>query len=83
VAASREIADAEQERWVGGVSTLDKVYQTQLDLVRDQLAEIQTRVNYAKTLHAAQSAAGTFVVVNKIKPEDGVRGTLWKDPALK
>jgi outer membrane protein TolC len=83
VAASREIADAEQERWAGGVSTLDKVYQTQLDLVRDQLAEIQTRVTYAKTLHAAQSAAGTFVVVNNIKPEDGVRGTLWKDPAAK
>ena len=82
-AASQQTADAEQEKYNIGVSSLEQIYQTQVDLVRAQLAEIDARVTYAKTLHAAQSAAGTFVVVNNIKIEDGIRGNLWKDPPLK
>jgi outer membrane protein TolC len=82
-AASKQTADAEQERWSGGVSTLDKVYQTQLDLVRAQQAEIQARVNYAKTLMAAESAAGTFLDIYGIDAADSTRGNLWKDPPVK
>jgi outer membrane protein len=83
VAASQETADAEQERWNTGVSTLDKVYQTQVDLVRAQMAAIQSRLNYAKTLMTAESAGGTFLTINGITTADAVRGNLWKDPALK
>jgi outer membrane protein len=81
--ANQETADGEQERWTGGVSTLDKVYQTQLDLVRAQLAEIQSRADYAKTLMAAESAAGTFLPLHGIAADEGISGNLWKDPALK
>ena len=83
VAASQQTADAEQERWATGVSTLDKVYQTQKDLVRSQIAEIQSRVNYAHILTAAESAAGTSLIMNGIVVADVVRGNLWKDPAVK
>jgi len=83
VAAGQQIADAEQERWTNGVSTLDKVYQTQLDLVRDQIAAIQSRANYAKTLMAAESAAGTFLPLHGFDPADGISGNLWKVPAVK
>jgi outer membrane protein TolC len=79
--ASQQTADAEQEKWNIGVSTLDRVYQTQVDLVRAQLAEIQARVNYAKTLMAAESSAGTFLDVYRLNAADGARGNLWKDPA--
>ena len=82
-AASQETAAAEQERWNIGVSTLDKVYQTQVDLVTAQLAEIRARVNYAKTLMAAESAAGTFLDLYGIDAQDSARGNLWKDPPSK
>jgi outer membrane protein len=81
--ASQETADAEQEKWNIGVSTLDQVYQTQVDLVRAQLAEIQARVNYAKTLMAAESAAGTFLPLYGFDPADGISGNLWKNPPAK
>jgi len=83
VEASQETADGEQERWNVGVSTLDKIYQTQLDLVTAQLTEIRARANFAKTLMAAESAAGTFLPLYGIDAQDSARGTLWKDPALK
>ena len=83
VAASQETADAEQERWNIGLSTIDKVYQAQVDLVRAQILEIQSRVNYAKSLMAAESADGSFLVLHNVKMEDALRGSLWKDPALK
>jgi outer membrane protein TolC len=82
-AASQRTADAEQEKYDIGVSAIDKVYHTQVDLVTAQLAEIKARVNYAKTLMAAESAAGTFLDVYSINAADGARGNLWKDPPSK
>jgi outer membrane protein len=83
VAASQQAADAEQVRWSSGVSTLDKVYQTQVDLVRAQAAEVQARVNYAKAIVAAEGAAGTFLPNHGIAFEDALKGSLWKGPALR
>ncbi len=83
VTAGQQIADAEQQRWANGVSTLDNVYETQLDLVRDQIAAIQSHANYAKTLMAAESAAGTFLPLHGFDPADGISGNLWKVPAAK
>jgi outer membrane protein len=82
-AASQQTADAEQDRYNLGVSSLEQVYQTEVDLVRAQLAEIQARVNYANTLMAAESAAGTFLPIYGFDPADGISGNLWKNPALK
>jgi hypothetical protein len=47
------------------------------------MAAIQSRLTYAKTLMAAESAGGTFLTINGIITADAVRGNLWKDPALK
>ena len=83
VAASQETADAEQVRWSSGYSTLDRVYQTQVDLVRAQIAEIQSRVNYAKAVVTAEGAAGTLNPRYGIQFEDALKGDLWKGPALR
>ncbi|HYR45295.1 MAG TPA: TolC family protein [Terriglobia bacterium] len=83
VAASQETADAEQVRWTSGYSSLDKVYQTQMDLVRAQIAEIQSRVNYAKAVVTAEGAAGTFNPRYGIVFEEALKGDLWKGPALR
>ena len=83
VDASQETADAERERWNLGISTLDRVYQTQIDLVRSQIAAIQSQVNYAKAVVAGESAAGTFLPHHNIKFEDALKGSLWTGPALK
>ena len=83
VAASQQAADAEQVRWSSGVSTLDKVYQTQVDLVRAEAAEVQARVNYAKAIVAAEGAAGTFLQSHGIAFEDALKGSLWKGPAIR
>jgi outer membrane protein TolC len=80
-ASGQETADAEQERWNIGVSTIDRVYQTRVDLVRAQLAEIQSRLNYAKSLMAAESAAGTFLDVNNLSMDGGIKGSLWNGPS--
>jgi outer membrane protein TolC len=83
VAASQETAEAEQEKWTIGVSSMDKVYQTQVDLVRAQLVSINSQVNYAKALVAAQLAAGGFLQIHGIAFEDALKGSLWKGPALR
>ena len=83
MAASQQTADAEQVRWNEGYSTLEKVYQTQIDLVNAQIAEIQSRVNYAKAVVAAEGAAGTFNPHYGIVFEDALKGDLWKGPALR
>jgi outer membrane protein len=83
VAASQETADAEQVKWNSGYSTLDRLYQTQVDLVRAQAAEIQARVNYAKAVIAGQGAIGTFGQSHGIVFEDALKGSLWTGPALR
>jgi len=83
VVTSQEIADAEQVRWNLGFSTLDNVFQKQVDLVRAQATEIQVRVNYAKAIIAQESAVGQLQENHGIVFEDALRGTLWKGPAVK
>ncbi len=80
---SQETADAEQVRWTLGFSTLDNVYQKEVDLVRDQITEIQLRVNYAKAVIAQESAVGQLLDNHGIDYEDALRGSLWKGPAFK
>jgi len=83
VVTSQEIADAEPVRWNLGFSTLDNVYRRQLDLVRAQLAEVQARVNFAKTVMAHEQATGQLQENHGIVFEDALRGTLWKGPAVR
>ncbi len=83
VAASQETADAEQDRWTFGISTLDNVNQKQVDLMRAQAAEIQLRVNYAKAVIAQESAVGILLENHGIDYEEALRGSLWKGPTLK
>src|SRR2546422_5715504 len=83
VAASQETADAEQDRWTLGISTLDNLYQKQVDLMRAQATEIQLRVNYAKAVIARDSAVGILLENHGIDYEDALRGSLWKGPTVK
>ena len=83
VTASQETADAEQERWTLGISTLDNLYQKQVDLMRAQATEIQLRVNYAKAVIARDSAVGILLENHGIDYEDALRGSLWKGPTVK
>ena len=83
VVTSQEIADAEQVRWNLGFSTLDNVYQRQLDLVRAHAAETQARANYAKAVMAHEQATGQLQENHGIVFEDALRGTLWKGPAVR
>ena len=83
VTASQETADAEQDRWTLGISTLDNLYQKQVDLMRAQATEIQLRVNYAKAVIARDSAVGILLENHGIDYEDALRGSLWKGPTVK
>jgi outer membrane protein TolC len=79
--ASQTAADAEQEKWSEGISTLDNVFQTQLDLITAQAAEIQSRVNYAKAVIAQEVAVGNLLESHKIDFDKALQGTLWKGSA--
>jgi outer membrane protein TolC len=81
VTASQTAADAEQEKWSEGISTLDNVFQTQLDLITAQAAEIQSRVNYAKAVIAQEVAVGNLLESHKIDFDKALQGTLWKGSA--
>ena len=81
VAASQQTAEAEQEKWMAGFSTLDNVYQRQVDLAQAQAAEIQSRVNYAKSVIAEELAVGSLLESHDIVFDDALRGNLWKGSA--
>ena len=83
VETSQAAADAEQERWTLGYSTLDNVYQKQVDLMRARTAELQLRVNYGKDVIARESATGLLLENHGIDYEDAYRGSLWKGDAVK
>ena len=51
--------------------------------MRDQITEIQLRVNYAKAVIAQESAVGQLLDNHGIDYEDALRGSLWKGPAFK
>jgi outer membrane protein len=78
VATSQQTADAEQIKWSFGSSTLENVYQTQTDLVRAQVTEIQTRVDYAKAVIAQEVAAGNFLESHNIVFDSASKGSLWR-----
>jgi outer membrane protein TolC len=80
-AASQTTADAEQAKWSEGLSTLDDVFQAQLDLITAQAAEIQSRVNYAKAVIAQEVAVGNLLESHYIDFEKALQGTLWKGNA--
>ena len=79
VLASQQTADAEQVKWGSGFSTLEIVYQTQLDLVRAQIAEIQARADYAKAVIAQEIAVGNFLESHNIEYDSALQGRLWRD----
>jgi len=78
VAASQEAADAEQVKWDLGYSTLDIVYQKELDLTSARAAEIQSRVNYAKAVIAQELAVGYLLESHGIAFDEALKGSLWK-----
>ena len=82
VATSQQTADAEQIKWSFGSSTLENVYQTQTDLLRSQVAEIQSRVSYAKAVIAQEVAVGNFLENHNIVFDSALRGSLWRDSSL-
>ena len=79
VLASQQTADAEQIKWASGFSTLENVYQTQLDLVRAQKSEIQSRVDYAKAVIAQETAVGNLLESHNIVYDTALQGRLWRD----
>jgi outer membrane protein TolC len=79
VSASQMTAAAEQTKWSNGFSTLENVYQTQIDLTRAQAAEIQSRLDYAKAMLAQEVAVGGFLEVHNINYDDALQGRLWRD----
>jgi outer membrane protein TolC len=79
VAATQKTAEAEQVKWDTGFSTLENVYQTQIDLTRAQAAEIQSRVDYAKSVIAQEVALGNFLEAHNIVYDTALQGRLWRD----
>ena len=77
-AASQEAANAEQVKWDLGYSTLDIVYQKELDLTSARAAEIQSRVNYAKAVIAQELAVGYLLESHGIAFDEALKGSLWK-----
>ena len=78
VAASQKTAEAEQMKWDTGFSTLENVYQTEIDLTRAQAAEIQSRLDYAKSMIAQEVAVGNFNERHDIDYDKALQGRLWK-----
>jgi outer membrane protein TolC len=79
VTATRQTAEAEQVKWNSGFSTLENVYQTQLDLVRAQSADIQARADYAKAIIAQEVQVGDFLEKHNIEYDSAFQGGLWRD----
>ena len=78
VAASQEAADAEQVKWDLGYSTLDTLYQKQVDLTSARAAEIQSRVDYAKAVVAQELAVGNLLESHGIAFDEALKGSLWR-----
>jgi outer membrane protein TolC len=78
VAANQEAADAERTKWDLGFSTLDTVYQKELDLTSARAAEIQSRVDYAKDVIAQEVAVGNLLESHGIVFDEALKGSLGK-----
>ena len=81
VTATRQTAEAEQVKWNEGFSTLENVYQTQIDLTRAEAVEIQSRVDQAKAVIAQETAVGSFLESHNIVYDSALQGRLWRDSA--
>jgi outer membrane protein TolC len=62
-----------------GISTPYRVMMAQRDLVAAESADVQARVNYAKSLVAYQVAIGSLLEHNRIDADAALRGTLWSE----
>jgi outer membrane protein TolC len=81
LAASRVASQGEEERLRFGISTPYRVMLAQRDLAEAESADVQARVNYAKSLVAYEVAVGTLLEHNGIDADQALRGTLWvEDP---
>jgi outer membrane protein len=77
--ASRTAYEGEQDRQRAGISTPYRVMLSLRDLTAAQSADVQARVNYAKSLVAYQVAIGGFLERNGIDADDALRGNLWTE----
>ena len=75
--ASRVASEGEEERLRFGISTPYRVMMAQRDLAAAESADVQARVNYAKSLVAYQVAVGSLLEHNGINADQALRGTLW------
>jgi outer membrane protein TolC len=75
--ASRVASQGEEERLRFGISTPYRVMMAQRDRVSAESADVQARVNYAKSLVAYQAAIGSLLEHNGIDVDAALRATLW------
>jgi outer membrane protein TolC len=75
--ASRVASNGEEERLRFGISTPYRVMLAQRDLAAAESADVQARVNYAKSLVAYEVAVGSLLEHNGIDADQALRGTLW------
>jgi outer membrane protein len=75
--ASRVASEGEEERLRFGISTPYRVMLAQRDLAAAESADVQARVNYAKSLVAYEVAVGSLLEHNGIDADQALRGTLW------
>jgi outer membrane protein TolC len=76
---SRTAYDGEEQRMRAGVSTPYRVMLALRDYMAAASADVQARVNYAKSLVAYQVAVGSFLEENGIDANEALRGTLLTD----
>jgi outer membrane protein TolC len=75
--ASRVASEGEEERLRFGISTPYRVMLAQRDLAAAESADVQARLNYAKSLVAYEVAIGSLLERNGIDADQALRGTLW------
>ncbi len=75
--ASRVASQGEEERLRFGLSTPYRVMLAQRDLATAESADVQARVNYAKSLVAYQVAVGSLLEHNGIDADATLRAPLW------
>lgn len=85
-AAARALAeqslDAEQKRFLSGVSTVEAVIQAQRDLANDSDAEVQSMANFTHAQITYDLAMGRTLEVNHISMEEATAGRVDRQSAL-
>ena len=75
---SRAAYEGEQERLRAGMSTPYRVLQAQRDMTSAEAADVQARVNYAKSLAAYDVAISGLLERHGIDMDGAERGSLWR-----